>query len=85
MGNYKVLIKPSAAKELESLPQKVRVRIARKIAELSNDPRPFGSEKLTGEEKYRVRQGSYRAVYSIQDSAQTVLVVKIAHRREIYR
>ncbi len=85
MGNYKVFIKPSAAKELESLPKKVRVRVARKIAELSHDPRPFGSEKLTGEEKYRVRQSSYRVVYSIQDSQQTVLVVKIAHRREVYR
>jgi len=85
VGSYKVLIKPSAAKELESLPKQDRVRVARRIRALSADARPHGSEKLTGEEKYRLRQGSYRVVYSINDPEQTVLVVKIAHRREVYR
>ena len=85
MGSYKVLIKPSAAKELESLPKPDRIRVARKIHALAGSPRPHGSEKLTSEEKYRLRQGSYRVVYSINDPERTVLVVKIAHRREVYR
>ena len=85
MGSYKVLIKPSAAKELESLPKPDRIRVARKIQAFAGSPRPHGSEKLTSEEKYRLRQGSYRVVYSIDDPERTVLVVKIAHRREVYR
>ncbi len=85
MESYKIFIKRSAAKELELLPKKDRTRIARRIAALSTDPRPYGSEKLTGEEKYRVRQGDYRVVYSVDDSALSVIVVKVAHRREVYR
>ena len=85
MASYSLLIKPSAAKELEAVPRKDRLRITRKIQALSADPRPIGSEKLSGREQYRLRQGSYRIVYSISDPGQTVLVVKIAHRREVYR
>ena len=85
MASYKLLIKSSAAKELEALPRKDRGRIAAKIAGLAGDPRPPGSEKLAGEEKYRLRQGDYRVLYSIQDASGTVTVVKIGHRREVYR
>ena len=85
MASYSLLIKPSAAKELEAVPRKDRLRITRKIQALSTDPRPIGSEKLSGREQYRLRQGSYRIVCSISDPDQTVLVVKIAHRREVYR
>ena len=85
MASYSLLIKRSAAKELEALPRKDRERIVRKMKGLSADPRPPGSEKLSGEEKYRVRQGNYRAVYSIQDSATTVTIVGIGQRREVYR
>jgi len=79
------LIKPSAARELEELPQKDRARIATKITTLAGNPRPTGSEKLSAQEEYRVRQGHYRVVYSISDTEKTVLVVKVAHRREVYR
>jgi len=85
VGNYKLLIKPSAAKELEAIPQRDRLRIVRKIQALSQNPRPPGCDKLSAEEKYRVRQGWYRIVYSVDDRDQTVLVVKVGHRREVYR
>ncbi len=85
MASYKLLIKRSAAKELEGLPPKVRRRVASKIEALAATPRPQGVEKLSGQEKYRIRQGDYRVLYSIDDGAQTVTVVKISHRRDVYR
>ena len=85
MESYRVLIKPSAAKELEAIPKKDRARLATKIATLAGNPRPPGGEKLSAQEEYRVRQGRYRVVYSISDAEKTVLVFKVAHRREVYR
>jgi mRNA interferase RelE/StbE len=85
VADYRLLIKPSAAKELDSLPAKDRKRIAAKLQALATDPRPLGSEKLSGQEKYRIRQGDYRVLYSVHDEDLTVLIVKIAHRREVYR
>ncbi|MBI1956293.1 MAG: type II toxin-antitoxin system RelE/ParE family toxin [Acidobacteria bacterium] len=85
MASYSVLIKPSAVKELEAVPRKDRLRIIRKIQALASNPRPIGCEKLSGREQYRLRQGRYRIVYSVSDHEQTVLIVKIAHRKEAYR
>ncbi|MBZ5561673.1 MAG: type II toxin-antitoxin system RelE/ParE family toxin [Acidobacteriia bacterium] len=85
MGKYKLSIKPSAVKELEAIPKIDRQRIVRRIQALSEDVRPPGCEKLSGEEKYRVRQGWYRIIYSIDDQTREVLVVKVGHRREVYR
>jgi mRNA interferase RelE/StbE len=85
VGKYKVLIKPSAAKELASIRKEALGRIVRRILSLANDPRPHGSEKLSGEDKYRIRQGNYRIVYAIEDEAHTVTVVKVGHRREVYK
>ena len=85
MASYSVVIKPSAVKELEAVPRKDRLRIAQKIRALAGNPRPAGCEKLSGLEQYRLRQGRYRIVYSISDPEQTVLVVKIGHRKEVYR
>ena len=85
MGNYKILIKPSAAKEVEAVPKRDRLRIVRKIQALAQNPRPPGCEKLSAEEKYRVRQGWYRIAYSVDDQNQTVLVVKVGYRREVCR
>ena len=84
MASYKVLIKPSAAKELEALPQKDRRRIATKIQHLASEPRPAGTEKLSGQEKYRLRQGNYRVLYSVDDAQLAVVIVK-RHRRDVYR
>lgn len=85
MASYKRLIKPSAAKELEVLPKKFRARVVERISGLASDPRPPGSEKLSAEEKYRVRQGVYHVVYAVDDRARTVLIVKIGHRKDVYR
>jgi len=85
--SYNVRIKTSAAKELEAVePRAVRVRIVSRVQALSRTPRPAGCQKLAGsEERYRLRQGPYRIVYSVDDSARIVEVVKIGHRREVYR
>lgn len=85
MASYKLLIKPSAAKELEAIPTKDRRKIITKIEAFADEPRPRGCEKLSGQEHYRVRHGDYRVVYGIDDAAQTVLVVKVGHRRDVYR
>lgn len=85
MASYKVLIKPSAVKELERVPLKARRKLAARIRVLADEPRPHGAEKLSGQERYRLRQGDYRAIYGIDDAAQTVLVVKVGHRGDVYR
>jgi len=86
VASYKLLIKPSAAKEIESAPKKDRLRIIQRIQDLSTDPLPPGSEKLSGhDDKYRVRQGTYRIVYTISDVGLVVCIVKVGHRKEVYR
>ena len=84
--SYKLRIKESAAKELESIgTKKDRERIATRINALAAEPRPPGSEKLEGEDKYRVRQGNYRIVYSVDDHSRIVVITKIGDRKEVYR
>ncbi len=85
MASYSLFLKPSAVKELEAVPVATRRRIVTRIRGLAGDPRPQGSEKLSGEEKYRVRQGTYRVLYTIDDAKHEVVVVKVAHRRDAYR
>jgi mRNA interferase RelE/StbE len=85
VANYKLYIKPSAVKEIEGLPKRDRLRVIQKIQGLAADPRPPGCEKLTGNDKYRIRQGHYRIVYSIADKELIVIVVKVGHRRDIYK
>ena len=85
MASYSLLIKRSAARELEALPPKDRRRIVRRIQVLAATPRPVGAEKLTGEEKYRLRQGDYRILYTIDDAERAVVVVRIGQRGDVYR
>lgn len=85
MGNYKVRIKKSAGKELEKIHPNDQHRLVERIQKLSDDPRPIGSKKLSGDEKYRIRQGNFRILYEIFDEVVTVVVIRIAHRREVYR
>lgn len=85
MAAYKVYFRESVEKDFSSIPKKDLVKILRRIKGLANNPRPPGGEKLTGQERYRVRQGRYRIVYSIQDEALTVWIVKVGHRKEVYR
>lgn len=87
MASYSVLIKTSAAKELEAVePRAVRIRIVSRVRSLAQTPRPRDSQKLAGDaERYRIRQGAYRIVYSVDDVTRIVEVVKVGHRREVYR
>jgi mRNA interferase RelE/StbE len=86
VAKYRILIKPSAVKEIEAIsPKKDLQRIVSRISKLANNPRPPGCEKLSGQEKYRIRQGRYRIVYSIEDQDLIVHVVKVGHRKDVYR
>ena len=87
MGSYRLLIKTSARKELETVGDKAdRQRLVRRVAALADQPRPPGCEKLSGTEaRYRLRQGRYRVVYEIDDAARSVTVVKIGARKDVYR
>jgi mRNA interferase RelE/StbE len=86
VAQYRLLIKASAAKELRAIPNKRdRQRIVKRILGLETDPRPPGSQKLSGRERYRIRQGQYRIVYGIEKDELVVYVVKIGHRRDVYR
>ena len=86
MASYRIRIKQSAAKELESIGTRAdRRRIVQRIQSLADDPRPPGCQKLSGRNRYRLRQGRYRILYSIQDEILVVHVVRIAHRKDVYR
>lgn len=87
MASYSVLIKPSAAREIEAVDQKKdRQRIVANILALAEEPRPVGCEKLAGQnDRYRIRVGRYRIVYSIADAELVVLVVRVADRKDVYR
>jgi len=87
VASYKVLIKASAAKEIETVGQKRdRQRIVSRILALAEEPRPVGCEKLAGvDDRYRLRVGRYRVVYSVADAELLVVVVRVAHRKDVYR
>ncbi len=85
MAAYKLFFKESVEKDFGSIPKKDLAKILSRIRGLADNPRPPGCEKLTGQERYRVRQGRYRLVYSVQDKALTIWIVKIGHRKDIYR
>ena len=82
MVSYSVEVKRSAARELAELPTKDRLPVITRIEQLAHDPRPSGAEKLSGQERYRVRQGDYRILYEIRDHELVVMVVRICHRRD---
>jgi len=86
VGKYKVSIKRSAVKEIEAIPQKKeRQRIIRRIGQLADDPRPPGVQKLSGQNKYRIRQGAYRIIYAIEDKELIVMIVKVGQRKDVYK
>lgn len=85
MGKYKIEIKKSAAKELYSIPKKDLQKIISRIKVLSDNPRPKDCVKISGQKHYRLRHGNYRIVYSVEDELLVVYVVKIGHRKHIYR
>ena len=86
MARFEILIKRSAVKEIESIPRKKdRQRVVGRIRELAEDPRPPACRKLSGRDRYRIRQGFYRVVYAIEDESLIVYVVKVGHRKDVYR
>jgi len=85
MAAYKLCFKHPVAKDLRGLPKKDLGRMLERIEALATEPRPPGCEKLTSEERYRIRQGVYRIIYSVIDEEVCVVVVKVAHRKEAYR
>jgi mRNA interferase RelE/StbE len=85
MAKYKIEIKKSAAKELNNLPSNDLKKIIQKIQNLAENPRPHDCKKLTGEEKYRIRSGDYRILYLIEDNVLIIYVVRVGHRRDVYR
>jgi len=82
---YRIELTRSAVKELAALPTRDRRRVARAIDNLSGAPRPPGCTKLQGTEAYRIRVGDYRVVYRIKDRILTVMVIRVRHRKDVYR
>jgi mRNA interferase RelE/StbE len=85
MARYELIYLPSIARDLRGLPKADVRRILQKAERLRDDPHPAGSIKVAGQDRYRIRQGEYRILYTINDGRVLVTVVKIGHRRDIYR
>ena len=85
MASYKLVFKRSVTRDLRAIPKRDLKRILKKIESLAENPRPPGSEKLSSQERYRVRQGKYRIIYEIQNQQLVIVVVKVAHRKAVYR
>ena len=85
MAAYSLFLKESVQKDFYRIPKRDLRKILTRIKSLANDPRPSGCEKLTGQDRYRIRRGRYRIVYAVQDEEHTVTVVKVGHRKDIYR
>jgi len=83
---YKVVLKSTAVKEIEAIARKKdRQQIIKRIGLLADNPRPAGCTKLSGYDRYRIRVGSYRIVYGVEDDELVVMVVKVGHRKDVYR
>lgn len=83
---FSVEISPSAEKQIKALPKKEQSKVIKRIFKLAEEPIPSGSKKLKGVESlYRVRQGNWRIVYTVENKKLSVLVIKVGHRREVYR
>lgn len=85
MARFELKVRPSVAKDLKAIPKQSVLRILERIEGLRDDPRPIGCEKLSGLERYRIRQGNYRILYSIFDMEVVVEIVKVGHRKDVYR
>jgi len=85
MAVYEILFKKSVFKDFKSIPKKDLQKILERIESLAGNPRLPGSKKLAGQERYRLRQGRYRILYSIQDQELTIWIIKVGHRKNVYR
>ena len=84
MARYSVIVRKSVSRDLKGIPKTDVLRILAVIESLADDPRPPGTKKLSGQERYRFRQGNYRILYEIEDDMLIVCVVKVRHRRDAY-
>jgi mRNA interferase RelE/StbE len=84
MARYDLLVRPSVRRDLRAIPQPDIRRILARMDALRDDPRPPGSQKLSGQESYRVRQGNYRIVYTVEDAMLVIEVIRVGHRRDVY-
>jgi mRNA interferase RelE/StbE len=85
MANYKIVIEKRAKKELFKLPVNIRIKLERAIDLLSKNPRPIQSKSLIGADAYRLRVGNYRVIYEINDKIITIYIIKVAHRKDVYK
>jgi len=85
MARYKILVRSSVYKDTARIPRKDLQRIVKAISGLADDPRPPQSKKLSGEEKYRLRSGSYRIIYEIRGNELIICIVRVRHRKDVYR
>ena len=85
MGKYRLIFRKSVALDLRRILNRDLRKILAAIESLSEEPRPSGIEKLSGQERYRVRQGNYRIIYEINDNEIIVVIVKVGHRKDVYR
>ena len=85
MASFKVVFRQSISKDLQRIPTRDIARILSRIEALASEPRPRGAEKLSGQQRYRIRQGTYRILYEVREVESLVVVVKIGHRRDVYR
>ncbi len=85
MGKYRVVFRKSVAQDLHPIPNRYLRKILATIKSLSEEPRPSGIERLSGQDRYRIRQGNYRIIYEINDKEVVVVVVKVGHRKDVYR
>ena len=85
MAKYSIVFRKSVTKDLKAIPKKDQVRILQRIAQLAEDPRPPASKRLSGQQRYRIRQGIYRVLYEIEDDQLIVTVVKVGNRGDVYK
>jgi mRNA interferase RelE/StbE len=85
MASYRLIVKQSVSKDLKKIPKKDVKRILTAIKALAGAPRPPQSKKLSGQERYRLRQGNYRILYTVEDDKLIICVVKVGNRRDVYR
>ena len=85
MAKFELVFKESVSKDLKDIQKQDVQRIIERINLLRDDPYPTGSVKISGKEYCRIRQGNYRIIYEVQDTQLVVIVIKIGHRREVYR
>lgn len=85
MARFELVVRRSVSKDLRALPSRDVRRLLARMEALADNPRPPGAQKLAGQERYRIRQGVYRILYEIRDQELIVVVVKVGHRRQVYR